>query len=76
MIFLVQVKLDKFYCIEVMNLLKVICYEFFSLRIFVHIKLSYYLFKRQDLLEKIIERYHNGGDKKEAAAYYIAKKEF
>ena len=53
-----------------------ICYEFFSLRIFVHIKLSYYLFKRQDLLEKIIERYHNGGDKKEAAAYYIAKKEF
>ena len=53
-----------------------ICYEFFSLRIFVHIKLSYYLFKRQALLEKVIERYHDGGDKKEATEYYIAKKEF
>ena len=53
-----------------------ICYEFFPLRIFVHIKLSYYLFKRQALLEKVIERYHDGGDKKEATEYYIAKKEF
>ena len=34
------------------------------------------MFKRQALLEKVIERYHDGGDKKEATEYYIAKTEF
>ena len=40
--------------------LKVICYDLF----FVHIKMSHYWFNKQELLQKIKERYHNCGGKK------------
>ena len=35
-----------------------------SLTIFVHIKMSYYWFKRQELLQKAKDKYHNYGGKK------------
>ena len=47
-----------------------ICYNlfyyqniFFSLTIFVHIKMSYYWFNRQELLQKAKDKYHNDGGK-------------
>ena len=57
--------------------MKGICYDlfynqfFFLLKCFVHIKLSYCWFNRQELLEKPKDRYHNGSGKKEAAEYHI-----
>ena len=45
MIILLHLKLDKFYCTEVMNYLKLICS-------FVHTKMSYYWFNRYKLLQK------------------------
>ena len=47
----------------------------FSLTTFVHIKLSLYRFNRQELLQKVKDRYHNGGGKKESTEYYIANKD-
>ena len=47
----------------------------FSLTIFVHIKMSLYRFYRQELLQKVKDRYHNGGGKKESTEYYIANKD-
>ena len=43
-----------------MNELKVVCYDLF----FVHIKMSYYWFNKQELLRKAKGRSHNGGGKK------------
>ena len=37
--------------------------------------MSYYLFNRQELLQKTKERYHNGGDKKESTEYSPANKD-
>ena len=64
MIILFHLKLYKFYCIGVMNLLKVICF-------FIPIKMSYYQFNRQALLEKAKDKYYNAGGKEEAAKYYL-----
>ena len=64
MIILFKLKLYKFYCIGVMNLLKVICF-------FSPIKMSYYQFNRQALLEKAKDKYYNTGGKEEAAKYYL-----
>ena len=64
MIILFHLKLYKFYCIGVMNLLKVICF-------FIPIKMSYYQFNRQALLEKAKDKYYNTGGKEEAAKYYL-----
>ena len=47
----------------------------FSLTTFVHIKVSLYRFNRQELLQKVKDRYHNGGGKKESTEYYIANKD-
>ena len=38
---------------------------------FVHIKMSHYLFNRQEILRKAKDRYHNCGGKEEAAKYYL-----
>ena len=62
MIILLHLKLDKFYCTEVMNYLKLICS-------FVHTKMSYYWFNRYKLLQKAKDKYHNCGGK--AAEYYL-----
>ena len=43
----------------------------FSLTAFVYIKMSYYLFNRQELLEKAKDRYHNGCGNEEAANCYL-----
>ena len=48
-----------------------ICYDFF----FVHTKISYYFFNRQELLQKAKDRYRKGGGKEKAAEYFIANKE-
>ena len=37
--------------------------------------MSCYWFNRQELLRKVKDRYHNGGDKEEPAAYHIANKD-
>ena len=42
---------------------------------FVYVKMSYDWFHRQEILEKAKNKYHNGGGKKEAAAYYIGNKD-
>ena len=42
---------------------------------FVHIKMSYHFFNRQELMQKAKDRYHNCGGKEKAADYYIANKE-
>ena len=47
----------------------------FSLTTFVHIKMSLYRFNRQEFLQKVKDRYHNGGGKKESTEYYIANKD-
>ena len=62
-----HLNLGKFYCIGVMNQLKIICF-------FIHIKTSYYWFNRQELLQKAKVRYHNGVGKDKVAEYYIASK--
>ena len=59
MIILFHLKLDKFYCIGVMNRLKIIFYDLF----FVHIKMSYHWFNRQELLKEAKVRVHNFGGK-------------
>ena len=58
---------DKSYSTGVMNQLKVSCDDLF----FVHIKRSYYLFNRKELLQKAKDRYHNSGGKEKAAEYYL-----
>ena len=42
---------------------------------FFHIKMSYYWFNRQELLQNTKGKYHNDGGKEEAAEYYIANKD-
>ena len=37
--------------------------------------MSCYWFNRQKLLQKVKDRYHNGGGKEEPAAYHIANKD-
>ena len=71
-IMLFHLKLDKFYCIRVMNYLKVICYNFF----FLQIKMSYYWINREELFQKAKDRYYNYGGKEKAAEYYIGDKKF
>ena len=39
--------------------------------LFVHIKMNYYWFHRQELLQKSKDRYHNCGGKEKAAKYYL-----
>ena len=67
MIILFYLKLDKCYYIGAMNQLIVICF-------FVHIKMSYYWFNRQQLLQKAKDRYHQCGGKEKAAKYYPENK--
>ena len=38
-------------------------------------KMSYYWFNRQELLQKVKNRYSNCGGKEEAAEYYISNKD-
>ena len=38
---------------------------------FVYIKMSYYKFDRQELLQKMKDKYYNCGGKGKAAKYYI-----
>ena len=38
---------------------------------FVYVKMSYYMFNWQELLQKVKDRYQNGGGKEKAAEYYI-----
>ena len=52
-------------------LLQVICYDFLLL----HIKMSYYWFKRQELFKKVKDRYHISGSNEKVAEYYIANKD-
>ena len=40
--------------------------------IFVHIKMIYNMFHRQELYQKANARYHNCRDEEKAAEYYIA----
>ena len=37
--------------------------------------MSYYLFNRQELLQKAKDKYHNSGGKEKAAEYYLQKEE-
>ena len=37
--------------------------------------MSYYLFNREELMQKAKVRYHNGGDRERAAEYYEDNKE-
>ena len=67
------VKLNKFYCIGVMNWLKVIYYDFLSSTSFVNVKISYYWFNRRELLEK--DTYHNRGGTEKTSEYYMANKD-
>ena len=67
------VKLNKFYCIGVMNWLKVIYYDFLSSTSFVNVKISYYWFNRRKLLEK--DTYHNRGGTEKTSEYYMANKD-
>ena len=53
-----HLKLEKFYCIWVMNWSKVTYYDLY----FVDIKMSYY----KEFLQKAKDRYHNGGGKEKA----------
>ena len=46
MITLFHPKLDKFYCIGVMNKLEEIFYDLVFYKLFIHIKFSYYWFNR------------------------------
>ena len=71
MIVLFDIKLDKFHSTRVMNQLKVICSDLF----FVDIKMSYYLFNRQELLQEAKDKYHDVDGEKEAAKYYIVNKD-
>ena len=41
---------------------------------FVYIKISFYKFNRQELLQKVKDKYHNYGGKEKAAKYYIKNK--
>ena len=52
-------------------LLQVICYDF----LLVHIKMSYYWFKRQELFRKVKDRYHISSGNEKVAEYYIANKD-
>ena len=45
---------------------------FFS---FVNIRMSYYWFNRQELLQKAKEKYHNCGGKEKTAKYYFKNKD-
>ena len=47
------------------ELIRVICCDFF----YVNIKMSYYWFNRQELLQKATKKYDDGG-KEKAAEYY------
>ena len=75
MIILFHLKLDKFYCFRNMNYLKVICYDLLFFVIFVYIKMSYYWFNRQELLQKAKGKYHTCGGKEKVGEYYLANKD-
>ena len=62
MIILFHLKLDKFYCIRVMNWSKVTYYDLY----FVDIKMSYWFYSKE-FLQKAKDRHHNGGGKEKAA---------
>ena len=49
---------------------------FFSLTIFVHIKMSYYWLNRPELLQKARNEYHNCEGKEKAAKYYLENRYF
>ena len=42
---------------------------------FVNIKMTYYWFNKQELLQKAKEKYYNCGGKERAAEYYLANKD-
>ena len=84
MIILFHLKLYKLYSTGAMNLLKMICIPeiFFSSltsllskMFFVHMKMSYYLLNRQEILQKAEDRHHNCGGKERAAENYIDNKD-
>ena len=54
-----------------MNQLKVICYDL----LFVHIRMSYYWFNRQELLQRAKDKYYITGGKEESAEYCITDKD-
>ena len=69
MIILFHLKLENFFCIVVINQLKVTCYD-----LFFQIKMSYYWFNKQQLLQKANDRYQNCTEKEKAAKYSVKNK--
>ena len=67
MIVLFHLKLDKFYCIGVINSE--------SDLFFVYIKMNFYCFNKQELLKKAKDKYRNSGDKEKAAEYFLKTRE-
>ena len=87
MIALFHLKLDKLYCIGIINQLKIISCDLFSgqkrFKIsfvytkisFVHVKKNYYWFNRQESLQKANDRYHNCGGEEKAGEDDFENKE-
>ena len=73
-IILSNLKLDKIYCTGAMNQLKMICYIF--VLVVVYIKMSYYQFNRQELLQKAKDRYHNVETKRELVNIILKIRKF
>ena len=73
-IILSNLKLDKIYCTGAMNQLKMICYIF--VLVVVYIKMSYYQFNRQELLQKAKDRYHNVETKRELLSIILKIRKF
>ena len=63
------------WCELVESVLLLFFYFFFFSFFFGHIKMSYYWFNRQELLQKAQGRYRNCRFKEKAAKYYIANKD-
>ena len=73
-IILSNLKLDKIYCTGAMNQLKMICYIF--VLVVVYIKMTYYQFNRQELLQKAKDRYHNVETKRELVNIILKIRKF
>ena len=87
-IILFLLKLDKFCCIWGYELVEndllwfcfyfwqILCQNFFLTKyFFVPIKMCYYFFNWQELLEKAKDRHYNCGGKEKTAEYFIGNKE-
>ena len=68
----IDLKLETFYCIGVMNQLKMIYYDL----VFCSYDNELLFFNRQELLQKAKDRYHNCGGKEKSAKYYLENRGF